>query len=467
MKILNAVRKAIVQHGALQQLVLLVGVGATLAITTPNANAVPSYARQTGSECAACHVGSFGPQLTPFGIRFKINGYTDTNGKSGNIPLSAMLVANATHTAKDAPEADKIDHFDRNNTVAVQEVSGFVAGKLADNLGSFVQITYSGIDRVFSLDQADIRYVRTLKLGEKDLTLGLSLNNNPTLTDPFNTLGQWRFPYTSSDFNAGFGPAEPKVESLGGGVVGVNFYTFYDDSLYAEIGFYNNLSKKTLNFLNTEDPGQIKGVSTYGRLAYFKDSKRDNFSVGVFGFASSIQERGAFGPADKYRDLGVDASYQYLGNRKNIFTANTSYVREWQRLNHTLADAENVRNTFNQFRAAGSYHYDQTWGATVGVFDLRGKRNADLYSTFDETTGLVTNGSIGGRPNTRGYILQADWTPWGQESSWGGGWANVRVGLQFTGYTRFSGGSSYFDNDGNLRRARSNNTTSVFVWTAL
>ena len=41
--------------------------------------AVPSYARQTGYACVKCHVGAFGPQLTPYGIKFKINGYTETD----------------------------------------------------------------------------------------------------------------------------------------------------------------------------------------------------------------------------------------------------------------------------------------------------------------------------------------------------------------------------------------------------
>ena len=329
------------------------------------------------------------------------------------------------------------------------------------------QVTYSGVDRTYSLDQADVRYARSLKLGDKEMTLGVSLNTNPTLTDPFNTLGQWRFPYTQSDFNPGFGPAAPKVESLGGGVMGVNAYAFYDDSLYAELGLYNNLSKKALNVFNTEDQGKFKGLGTYGRIAYFKDRKRDNFSFGLFGFSADIQDRADPGPADKYRDLGLDASYQYLANRRHIFTANASYVREWQRLNATLAGADDMHNSIDQFRAAGSYHFDQTWGGTVGLFDLRGKSNSSLYSSVDDTTGLLTNGSINGRPNTRGYILQADWTPWGKEGSWGNGWANVRVGIQYTGYNRFMGGSTYLDNDGNERRARDNNTTMLFLWTSI
>ena len=39
-----------------------------LLAAAPVAHAVPSFARQTGADCAACHVGAFGPQLTPYGI---------------------------------------------------------------------------------------------------------------------------------------------------------------------------------------------------------------------------------------------------------------------------------------------------------------------------------------------------------------------------------------------------------------
>src|SRR5574343_200002 len=425
MTILTMLRNAVARHPAARRLAVLAGVGSALIMAVPAAQAVPSYARQTGSECAACHVGGYGPQLTPYGIKFKINGYTDTDGKDGKIPLSAMMVVNATHTAKDAPVADKVDHFSRNDNVAMQEASLFVAGRLADN----------------------------------EMTVGLSLNTNPTLTDPFNTLGQWRFPYTSSDFNVGFGPdsATPMVERLGGGVMGANAYALYDDSIYAELGLYDSLSRKTLSVFNTDDVGKFKGVGTYGRLAYFKDRKRDNFSVGLIGFSADIQpDRSALGVTDKYRDLGIDAQYQYLGNRQHIFTVNASYVKEWQRLDYTLAGTGSTHSNLDQFRLAGSYHYDQTWGGTVGFFDSRAKANTTLNPD-----------SLSGRPNTTGYILQADWTPGGKENSWAEPWPNVRLGLQYTGYTRFMGGSSYTDADGNLRRARDNNTTMLFLWTSI
>ena len=42
--------------------------------------AVPSFARQTGMACAACHLGGLGPQLTDFGTQFKIGGDTFLGG---------------------------------------------------------------------------------------------------------------------------------------------------------------------------------------------------------------------------------------------------------------------------------------------------------------------------------------------------------------------------------------------------
>jgi len=43
---------------------------------SPRAHALPSFARQTGQKCAACHVSGSWPQLTPWGRFFKLSGYT-------------------------------------------------------------------------------------------------------------------------------------------------------------------------------------------------------------------------------------------------------------------------------------------------------------------------------------------------------------------------------------------------------
>jgi hypothetical protein len=439
--------------------VTLFGLSASMA------HAVPSYARQTGADCASCHVGSFGPQLTPYGIKFKLGGYTDTDGKDGKIPLSAMIEGGMSKNAQ-APA----DGSASATNTTVQQVSIFLGGRFAENVGAFIQTTSAGFTTQFSLDELDIRYARSLKLGDKEAIVGLSLNNTPTTTDPFNTLAQWRFPYITSDSNqnlAGYNPggSTPKVEDLAGGVLGLNAYAFYDNNFYGELGLYTTPSLSDLKTVNAGDIGAFKGPGTYARFAYFKDMKRENFSVGVFGFNVDLQpDRTNLGVADNFRDLGVDGSYQFLGNREHIFTLNASYVKEWQKLNYTnsLADgaSANLKNTVNQFRLAGSYTYAQTWGLSAGVFDTRGSADSGLYSN-----------SSNGLPNTTGYVLQADWTPWGKENSMGAPFANVRIGVQYTGYTKYLGSSTYSVADANgntvYRNAKDNNTLMLFLWTAI
>jgi len=51
---------------------------ATLGMSLP-VEALPSFARQTGQPCGACHTDF--PSLTPFGRQFKLGGYTLGGGK--------------------------------------------------------------------------------------------------------------------------------------------------------------------------------------------------------------------------------------------------------------------------------------------------------------------------------------------------------------------------------------------------
>ncbi len=148
----------------------------TIAFST-YANAVPSFARQTGLECAACHVGAFGPQLTPHGMQFKLGGYTETDGKEGKIPLAAMLVEGFTHTKK-SQTADAQPHFGKNDNLSLQELSVFLAGRMTDHIGTFIQVTGNDFDRRFGMDNMDIRIADSKEFSGKNLTYGLSLNNN-------------------------------------------------------------------------------------------------------------------------------------------------------------------------------------------------------------------------------------------------------------------------------------------------
>ena len=52
----------------------------------PPAQALPSFARQTGQPCGTCHTNF--PGLTPFGRRFKLLGYTTGGGLYQTTPFS-------------------------------------------------------------------------------------------------------------------------------------------------------------------------------------------------------------------------------------------------------------------------------------------------------------------------------------------------------------------------------------------
>ena len=52
------------------------------------AHAVPSFARQTGVDCASCHITGF-TELTSFGRQFKLRGYSIGEAK---LPLAVGAV---------------------------------------------------------------------------------------------------------------------------------------------------------------------------------------------------------------------------------------------------------------------------------------------------------------------------------------------------------------------------------------
>jgi hypothetical protein len=95
--------------------------------------AVPSFARQTGQACTQCHVQAFGPNLTPYGREFKLNGYT-TGGSLKIPPFSAMIQGSFTHTNGD--QEPPPEGFGSNNNLALDEAALSYAGRILPKLGA-------------------------------------------------------------------------------------------------------------------------------------------------------------------------------------------------------------------------------------------------------------------------------------------------------------------------------------------
>jgi hypothetical protein len=432
------------------------------ALHLPAAQAVPSYARQTQQSCTGCHVGGFGPQLTPFGRQFKLSGYTLKVGDEAQLPLSAMMVESFTHTQKAQSEAPG-PHFSRNDNTELEQASLFFAGRLGDHLGAFVQATYEENGRILGWDNAELRYANTVSTAGHSAVWGLTVTNNPTLSDVFNTAPAWQYPYMAPDLAPGAPAAPILFGGLGGQVIGASAYAQIDGAWYIEAGGFRSLSPTFLRHVNADFDGRLSKIAPYLRLAYTWSIWGGNLEAGGFALDAHRQLPGEDaagnaialgGPSDHYRDLGLDASYQNFGDGTRTFTLNALYVDERQHLDATFADggAQHLRNSLQALNINASYWYRNTWGATVGAFADNGSADAVLYGDTRS-------------PNTQGGTVEVDWNPLGQSDSWGAPWANVRVGAQYTFYTRFSGAVRNVDGAG--RRASDNNTFFVYLWLAL
>lgn len=430
------------------------------ALLSNSSQAVPSFAQQTGQPCTSCHVGGFGPQLTPYGVEFKLGGYTASDGKDGHVPLSAMAVESWTRTSKDQ-SADAGPYDGTNNNASLQQLSVFIAGAMTDHLGAFAQTTYSDINRKVAMDNIDIRYARSTELFGEDAILGVTVNNTPTVQDPSNSVAAWRFPYMSSDL-APTPMAAPLIDGgLAQQVIGLSGYGYWNDAIYAEIGGYKTLSKSFLDKVNADSSTAISGIAPYWRLSYMKSSNERAYSAGLFGMNAALLPDRTPGAEDRFSDIGFDANYQWLGDRTHVVTVNAAYVHEKQTLNATFESggSENRDGNLDKLDIGASYYYQQTYGLSLAYFDIQGKRDNGLYAIADPDAGSST-----GKPDSSGWIMQADWTPLGKAGSWGAPRVNLRVGLQYTLYDKFNGATHNYDGYG--RNASDNNTLFGFVWLA-
>lgn len=397
------------------------------------AYAVPSFMRQTGAECAACHVGAYGPRLTPFGIKFKIEGYTDSNGK-GSVPLSARLRLNRIKPQQGATDT------------RIDEASIYLAGRLTDNVGSLIEVRRDdgGNNNVNTyLRSVDLRYVRDTKIGDKNVLLGFTLNNNPGVTDPIDTNQAWNIPAIGTEGSL-FNPVV--AGQLPYRVLGLTTYGFIDNSWYAELGAYRSMSRSLQNKLGLDpvsnDPGALNGLNPYWRFAYIRDFKTQAFSVGVYGMNADKQlavlsPPGAprvtarSGPSDQLRDIGLDAMYQYRGDRSNTVQLKANYVNEHRDYGSTPVVFGSTAQASGKVREAtlvATYSFKETWSISAARVFVKTNQDPVRY--------------LNGTADSNIKYYEVAWVPFGKENSWGAPWANLRILAAWIKFDKFNGASN-------------------------
>ena len=414
---------------------------------------MPSFAIQTGQPCAACHVGSFGPQLTPFGRDFKMGGYVASDGANHGPPLAVTTLMSYTHTLAPQP-GGAAPYFAANDNFAVDQTSAFYAGRVTPTIGAFAQLTLDGVARKVEIDNVDIRRAGEGSLFGQDLIWGLTLNNAPTVSDPWNSTPVWGFPYNASALAPAPAAAALIDNTLSQRVVGAGAYMFWNGLIYAEADVYGGLARHALQATGADVYGGPTPVtaSPYGRLALVEDGKQIHFEVGGYGLHADVAPAGfaSSGQSDHIADLAADGTLQYFFNPRtvtgDVLSSHATLIHEWA---STPASAALAGSTPGHWlttaRADISYSIAATVTPSVQIFHTRGSTDAGYWSTPS------------GSPNTDGMIFEIAYVPWGKPDSPMPG-LNTRLAVQYVDYARFNGAS---------QGARNNNNVFVSLWTAV
>ncbi len=448
---------------------LIVGLVGTLGglMIAADAFAVPSMARQTGYECAKCHAGF--PVLTNFGRKYKLGAYTMTSEKwdglalPERLPVSVALQVSRTSTSDvtaggtNGNGATPTD-FPHDRKVIAQTVALYYGGKITDKTGALIQYNYDGIEQKWGMEMFDARYADEMTLAGKELEYGITLNNNPTVSDIYNSTPAWGFPHTGTA--AKQMPIASLIDmTLASKVAGVGVYGMWDDLIYLELANYRSARTGAFRFVawgqRWNDPELVGSVlednAPYWRLALQQRWGPHTLEVGTYGMTGKLWQDVSDETlgTNRYRDTAFDTHYNYLeGNHSASVSA--TYIHEkkdWSGAVQAAGLTTNASDTLNTLRADFHYYFQRKWGGGIEYFKTTGSSNDLAYNTGD-----ALMGSINGSPATKGWITELNYFPV----------QNAKLGLRYTKFQQFNGASTDYNGAG--RNASDNNTVYLLGW---
>jgi hypothetical protein len=392
------------------------GAGILLAaVFGQNAYAIPSFARQTGLKCSACH--TIFPELNNFGRSFKLHGYTMGGGDKSLVSKLAGMVQIVQNRPKHATTQDY--------ALTIPQSSIFFGGKIVNHVGAFVQTTLDDTG-VYGADNTDFRYADSIKYSGLNVDYGVSLNNNPTVQDLWNSTAAWGFPYAGANGTNGVNNGGTILDGLDN-AVGLSAYAMWNDWIYTEAGAYQG--SKVTGFLNifhfsTDTVANRKNAYDYidGTAPYVRVALQHNFGDNYFMLGTQYLSAKVIGnyyastpdASITKRDYAIDGQWQYTkGN--HLVSAEASRIWEKQ------SDGANDHLTTTKGKI--SYYYQHTYGLT-----------------FD----YITDKNDAGTQNT-GTTVQLDFIPT----------QKIKLAAQFNNYTRFGGTTN---------NALDNNNIGLIAW---
>lgn len=443
---------------------LLAAVGLVLAaVTAPRAaRAIPAFAAQTGEPCSACHIGF--PQLTPYGREFKLEGYVAGGTVPGLQNFAVMAQAGFTNLHNKVPGGLSQD-YKSNDAWSAQQISLFYGGALYApiGLGAFVQGTYDGVAHQYHWDNTDIRLARPTTLFNHPVFYGFTFNNNPGVTDLWNTPPTWGYPFIPDELGVG-NAASVQLSSLGQAVFGIGGYAAFNvtlnDMLYVEGDLYRPLPNHTAFALGVGPEVGIAGPIPYWRVALQHSWANNSLELGTIGLVDNPYPVGlSHGPSDQLVDIGADSQFQWISTTQ-AFSAQMVYIHESQHwaASYPLGAAANLNDTLNTMTLTGSYLLQQKYGVTESYNYIWGKADSALYTPAPIT------GSANGKPDTNSFTTEVDYYPWNNGGPAFMPWVNAKFFVENVVYPKFNGRAHNYDGSG--RAAQGNDLWFSGIWLA-
>ena len=272
-----------------------------------------------------------------------------------------------------------------------QQLSFLFGGEIAPKLGALAQLTYSDAAGGMRIDNTDIRFADHTKFRDHDVLYGVTLHNNPTVQDVWNTAPAWRYPFVSP----AFAPRPAGAPLLDGGlaqsVLGLGGYTLYDNILYAEVSGYTAAPQGSRVAGDSSALHTMHNVAPYWRLALQNRNGPMYLMLGTFGMVADLYPGTVGGLTDRYTDVGADAQVETeVGSGSMVVRANWTHERQdlVASFNNTPRLSQNAANTLDSFRANAAYAPNRFWSFTLGYFGTSGTTDTRLYAS------APTNGSM-------------------------------------------------------------------------
>jgi hypothetical protein len=270
----------------------------------------------------------------------------------------------------------------------------------------------------------------------------------------------WFFPHLD---DAGIMPMVTSLldMTLDNQVGGVNLYFDYNTQFYGEIGFFRNGHTGIFRPLNTGDElmTAVKGTAPHLRVAWEKNWGANSAEVGANALRAEIypDPENQSGPTDRFTDVMVDGQYQHLGGGHHLFSVHAFFIHETRDWNASvpLMMASNPSDVLNTFKVSAKYYYDRKIGGGILYFDYWGDHDTLKYGASGMDAMASAMGNATGSPDTRGWIVEADYLPLKNSQ-------NLKLGVRYTVYTTFNGASSNYNGFG--RSASDNNARFVYLW---